>query len=179
VPEAVHHGLEVSATCEEPGCVGVPEIVPSDVEVKVGFGDGRQPDACAKCIPRDRCADTRGPQEVIRRELASGNVPRHGGNHGFRDAHRARLIVFGVVTQDHALAGRGVPPGYLDVHVLDGENSGIDVDVAGTQSHKFSPTHPGLRGEHDHEPVVLRDRSNEAVELRRGENPHLLADHLG
>ena len=51
---AVHDGLEVGAAGEEPGGVGVAEVVDSDVEVDAGGFDGGQPGPGAEGVPRDR-----------------------------------------------------------------------------------------------------------------------------
>ena len=56
VAHAVHDGLEVGASGEEPGGLGVAEVVDADVEVDTGGLDGGQPDAGAEGVPRDRGA---------------------------------------------------------------------------------------------------------------------------
>ncbi len=45
VAEAVHDGFEVGAAGEEPGGVGVSQVVPAQVEVQAGCLHGGQPDA--------------------------------------------------------------------------------------------------------------------------------------
>ena len=50
VAHPVHHGLEVGPAGEEPGGVGVAEVVDADVEVDAGGFDGGSPDAGAEGV---------------------------------------------------------------------------------------------------------------------------------
>ena len=51
VAHAVHDGFEVGASGEEPGGVGVAEVVDADVEANAGGLDGWQPDAGVERVP--------------------------------------------------------------------------------------------------------------------------------
>ena len=51
VAHAVHDGFEVGSSGEEPGGVGVAEVVDADVEVDAGGCNGGQPDAGAEGVP--------------------------------------------------------------------------------------------------------------------------------
>ena len=57
VAESVHHALEVGAAGQEPGGVGVAEVVDADVEVDAAGFDGREPDVGAEAVAGDRRAD--------------------------------------------------------------------------------------------------------------------------
>lgn len=48
--EAFHDRFEVGSADEQPGCVGVPEVVHSDVEVETRGFYGGQPIACPEGV---------------------------------------------------------------------------------------------------------------------------------
>ena len=62
---------EPGARSQEPGGVGVAQVVSTDVEVDAGLGDGRQSDAGAEGVARDRGAVAGGEQQI-----AGTQVPR-------------------------------------------------------------------------------------------------------
>ena len=64
VAHAVHDGLEVGAAGEEPGGVGVAEVVDADVEVDAGGLDGGLPDAGAEGVAGDGGADPGTPAQL-------------------------------------------------------------------------------------------------------------------
>jgi hypothetical protein len=62
---AVHHRSEVGAAGEEPGGVGVAQVVDADVEVDPGCCDGGSPDAGAEGVPRYGGALAGGEQQIV------------------------------------------------------------------------------------------------------------------
>ena len=86
VAHPVHHGSEVGAAGEEPGGVGVAEVVDADVEVDAGGFDGGSPDrGCGRCSGRWGCrrgwrtADHRAPGAASVIQSASWST-RSGGS---------------------------------------------------------------------------------------------------
>ena len=69
VAHAVHDRFEVGAAGEEPGGVGVAEVVDADVEADAGGGDGGLPDAGAEGVPGDGGADLGGEEQVVASDL--------------------------------------------------------------------------------------------------------------
>ena len=65
VPHAFHHGLQVAAAGEEPGGVGVAEVVDPDSEVDAGGFDCGQPDPGAEGVARDGGASLRREEQVV------------------------------------------------------------------------------------------------------------------
>jgi hypothetical protein len=53
VPEALLNGVDVGAAGEQPGGVGVAEVVGADVDAEPGGGEGRSPDVVAVPIAAD------------------------------------------------------------------------------------------------------------------------------
>ena len=74
VAHAVHDGLEVGAAGEEPGGVGVAQVVDADVEVDAAGLDGGQPDAGAEGVAGDRGAVAGGEQQVVGTEFVLVDV---------------------------------------------------------------------------------------------------------
>src|SRR4051794_657643 len=73
VAHAVHHGLEVGSAGQEPGGVGMAEVVDPDAEPDSGGLDGGQPDPGAEGVPRDRGADPGREQQIIGTQAPSGD----------------------------------------------------------------------------------------------------------
>jgi len=76
----VHHRLEVRAACEQPGGVGVAQVVNSDVEVDSRRLDGGSPDAGAEGVPGEGVSVVGGEEQVTGLESALGDpVGQLGG----------------------------------------------------------------------------------------------------
>jgi len=56
VTHAVHYRFEVGASGEQPGCVGVAQVVDPDLEVHARCRDGWSPDAGTEGVPREGSA---------------------------------------------------------------------------------------------------------------------------
>jgi len=74
VAHAVHDGAEVGAAGEQPGRMGVSEIVDADVEVDPGGLHSGRPHVAAEGVPRDRGA-LAGGEDQVSSERLSGHVP--------------------------------------------------------------------------------------------------------
>ena len=77
---AVHHRLEVGAAGEQPGGVGVAQVVDADVEVDARGGDGGSPDPGAEGVPGDGGAVAGGEQQVTGPEPPVGDRSRRAGS---------------------------------------------------------------------------------------------------
>jgi hypothetical protein len=54
VAHPVHDGLEIGSACQQPGWVGIAQVVDADVKVDPGRGDCRSPQPTAEGVTRDR-----------------------------------------------------------------------------------------------------------------------------
>jgi hypothetical protein len=88
VAHAVHDGLEVGAAGEQPGGVGMAQVVNADVEVDSRRGDGRQPDAGAEGVTRDRVPGAGREQQVAGSEPVVGDVRGDRGDQLFGEGRR-------------------------------------------------------------------------------------------
>lgn len=65
VPHPFHHGLQVRTAGQQPGGVGVAQVVDPDRVVDAGGFDCGQPDAGAEGVPGDRRAGLGGEEQVV------------------------------------------------------------------------------------------------------------------
>jgi hypothetical protein len=102
---AVHHGSEVGAAGQQPGGVGVTQVVDADGEVQPGGGDGGSPDAGAEGAAGEGGAVAGGEQQVVWLELPFGDVVGELFDEVGWEAEGAGFVVS--VTQRSVSAGVG------------------------------------------------------------------------
>ena len=95
VAHPVHDGFEVGPAGEEPGGVGVAEVVDADVEVDSGGFDGGAPDAGAEGVPGDRGALAGREQQIVGTQAPGGDPVGQLGDQVGRRAQGAGLVVLG------------------------------------------------------------------------------------
>ena len=135
----VHHGFEVGSAGEQPGRMGMAEVVNTDLEVHARGGHGGAPDPGAEGVARDRCALTGGEQQVTRTEPTVSDVRGELGEEVVGEGHGAGFVVFGVGLGEHPVAGGGVLDRDLDNRLLHRQASGPEIEVAGGLSAMSSP----------------------------------------
>ena len=96
VAHAVHDGFDVGAAGEEPGGVGVAEVVDADLEVDPRSGDGGSPHPSAERVPGDGGAVAGGEQQVTRPEPTLVDPVGELGDELVGQGHGAGFVVFGV-----------------------------------------------------------------------------------
>jgi len=111
VAEAFHHGPEVGAAGEEPGGVGVAEVVHADGEPEPGGFDGGFPDAVAEGVFGDGVVTALvdgGEQVVVAAECVLVDAAGEDGEQVVGDAENTGLVVLGVGLDEEPFAGGGV-----------------------------------------------------------------------
>ena len=138
VSHAVHDGLEVGAAGEQPGGVGVAQVVDPYVEVHARTRRRRVARrGCGRCSGRTLCR--RVEQQVTGLETSVSDVSAELRDEFGWQAHGAGFVVLGEGLGQHSLAGGGVLDGDLDDGLLDGELAGGQVEVAGFEGDELAP----------------------------------------
>ena len=100
---AVHDRLQVGSAGEQPGGVGVAQIVDADTEVDAAGFDGGGPGAGTEGVAGDGGAVAGGEQQVVGAEATFADVGGQLVEEAGAQAHGAGFVVFGVGLGDHPL----------------------------------------------------------------------------